>query len=189
MSAIDRWVVKESLTRIRNERADERIEYAINLSGASIGDERFIEFLVAQISNSGVRPQSLCFEITETTAVANLAIASEFVSELKQRGCRFALDDFGVGMSSFGYLKGIPVDYLKIDGSFIRDLLVDPVNKEMVAAINDIAHSMGRQTIAEYVEDRETFMALRSIGVDYVQGYYFGRPQPWVCETNAATLS
>ncbi|CAM2157525.1 diguanylate cyclase [Pararobbsia alpina] len=189
MSAIDRWVVKESLRRIRSLPNDPRVEFAINLSGASIGDERFIDYLFAQITQSGVRPQSLCFEITETTAVANLGIAGQFISELKDRGCRFALDDFGAGMSSFGYLKGLPVDYLKIDGSFIKDMLSDPVDQEMVAAINDIAHSMGRKTIAEYVEDRDTLMALRKMGVDYVQGYYFGRPQPWVCETSAETLS
>ena len=189
MSAIDRWVVKESLRRISRLPGDACVEFAINLSGASIGDERFIDFLFAQITQSGVRPQSLCFEITETTAVANLAIAGQFISELKDRGCRFALDDFGAGMSSFGYLKGLPVDYLKIDGSFIKDMLSDPVNQDMVAAINDIAHSMGRKTIAEYVEDRETLMTLRSMGVDFVQGYYFGRPQPWVCETSAVTLS
>lgn len=189
MSAIDRWVVKESLRRISRLGNDPRVEYAINLSGASIGDERFIDFLMDQISHSGVRAQSLCFEITETTAVANLGIAGQFIAELKERGCRFALDDFGVGMSSFGYLKGLPVDYLKIDGSFIKDMVADPVNQDMVAAINDIAHSMGRKTIAEYVEDRETFLALRGMGVDFVQGYYFGRPQAWVSETHAATLS
>ncbi|HTJ94857.1 MAG TPA: EAL domain-containing protein [Pararobbsia sp.] len=189
MSAIDRWVVKESLRRISRLHGDQPVEFAINLSGASIGDERFIDYLFAQITQSGVRPQSLCFEITETTAVANLSIAGQFISELKDRGCRFALDDFGAGMSSFGYLKGLPVDYLKIDGSFIKDMLSDPVNQEMVAAINDIAHSMGRKTIAEYVEDRDTFMALREMGVDFVQGYYFGRPQPWVCEASAETLS
>lgn len=189
MSAIDRWVVKESLRRISRLPSDADVEFAINLSGASIGDERFIDFLIAQITQSGVRPQSVCFEITETTAVANLGIAGQFISELKERGCRFALDDFGAGMSSFGYLKGLPVDYLKIDGSFIKDMVSDAVNQEMVAAINDIAHSMGRKTIAEYVEDRETLLALRGMGVDFVQGYYFGRPQPWVCETSAATLS
>ena len=179
MSAIDRWVVRAVFSTLSQMPQRERMEYAINLSGASIGDERFLQFLNEQFAVSGVAPSSICFEVTETTAVANLAAAARFIRELKKRGCKFALDDFGAGMSSFGYLKHLPVDYIKIDGGFIKDMLKDAVNRDMVAAINDIGHSMGRLTIAEYVESEAILRALREMGVDFVQGFHVGRPEPW----------
>jgi diguanylate cyclase (GGDEF)-like protein/PAS domain S-box-containing protein len=179
MSAIDRWVVRAVFATLARTGNPEGIEYAINLSGASIGDERFLQFLTEQFALSGVAPKSICFEVTETTAVGNLTAAARFIRELKKRGCKFALDDFGAGMSSFGYLKHLPVDYIKIDGEFIKDMLNDAVNRDMVAAINDIGHSMGRLTIAEYVENEAILRALDSMGVDFVQGFHVGRPALW----------
>jgi diguanylate cyclase (GGDEF)-like protein len=179
MSAIDRWVVRAVFSTLANTPPSDRMQYAINLSGASIGDERFLQFLNEQFAISGVAPSAICFEVTETTAVANLAAAARFIRELNKRGCKFALDDFGAGMSSFGYLKHLPVDYIKIDGGFIKDMLKDAVNRDMVAAINDIGHSMGRLTIAEYVESEAILRALREMGVDFVQGFHVGRPAPW----------
>jgi EAL domain-containing protein (putative c-di-GMP-specific phosphodiesterase class I) len=179
MSAIDRWVVRAVFSTLSQTPQRERMEYAINLSGASIGDERFLQFLNEQFAVSGVAPSSICFEVTETTAVANLAAAARFIRELKKRGCKFALDDFGAGMSSFGYLKHLPVEYLKIDGSFVMDILNDPVSRDMVAAINEMGHSMKCRTIAEYVESDGILRALGELGVDYAQGFHIGRPVPW----------
>jgi diguanylate cyclase (GGDEF)-like protein len=182
MPAIDRWVVRAVFAKLEKSVNAGDCQYAINLSGASIGDERFLKFLIAEFASTGVSPASICFEITETTAVASLATAARFIRELKQRGCKFALDDFGAGMSSFGYLKHLPVDYVKIDGSFVKDILNDAANREMVAAINDIGHSMGRLTIAEYVESEAILHALREMGLDFVQGFHVGRPTPWATE-------
>jgi diguanylate cyclase (GGDEF)-like protein/PAS domain S-box-containing protein len=180
MSAIDRWVVKRAFATLAAMDSRSRgIHYAINLSGASIGDERFLEFLRGQFLQTGVPAELICFEVTETTAVRNLAAAVRFIRELKGLGCKFALDDFGAGMSSFAYLKHLPVDYLKIDGSFVQDMLNDQVNRDMVAAINDIGHSMGHKTIAEYVESEAILALLREIGVDFAQGYHIGKPTLW----------
>ncbi|AET92207.1 diguanylate cyclase/phosphodiesterase with PAS/PAC sensor(s) [Burkholderia sp. YI23] len=179
MSAIDRWVVRAVFATLARTGNPERVQYAINLSGASIGDERFLQFLTEQFDLSTIAPESICFEVTETTAIANLSAAARFIRELKKRGCKFSLDDFGAGMSSFGYLKHLPVDYIKIDGGFIKDMLKDAVSKDMVAAINDIGHSMGRLTIAEYVENEAILRALSTMGVDFVQGFHVGRPALW----------
>lgn len=125
-----------------------------------------------------VPPEKICFEITETTAIANFSEAIDFIKALKALGCFFALDDFGSGVSSFGYLKNLPVDYLKIDGMFIQDMCVNEVNLAMVKSINEISHVMGKKTIAEFVEDDRTFAMLRNIGVDYAQGYGIAYPIP-----------
>jgi diguanylate cyclase (GGDEF)-like protein/PAS domain S-box-containing protein len=182
MPVIDRWVVKTAFEALAGAEGLPKTEYAINLSGASIGDERFLRFLREEFARTGVAPGSICFEITETAAVANLVLATRFIHELKRLGCKFALDDFGAGMSSFAYLRQLPVDYLKIDGSFVKDMANDSVNHDMVAAINDIGHSMGRKTIAEYVENEAILTKLREVGVDFAQGYYIGKPTLWLAE-------
>ncbi|WP_438390404.1 putative bifunctional diguanylate cyclase/phosphodiesterase [Caballeronia sp. DA-9] len=179
MTTIDRWVVRTALRALAQTPVKQYNEYAINLSGASVGDSRFLRYIVEQIKESGVPAQLLCFEITETAAISNLLSAVHFMNELSILGCRFALDDFGAGMSSFGYLKHLPVEYLKIDGSFVKNLPQDSVSREMVIAINDIGHSLGCQTIAEYVENEEIVKLLKEYGVDYAQGYFIGRPGPW----------
>ena len=150
---------------------------AINLSGQSVGDERFLEFLLQKMQEFSPPAGILCFEVTETAAVANLARASEFIHRVKDRGCSFALDDFGSGMSSFAYLKNLPVDYLKIDGNFVKDMANDPVDYAMVEAIHRVGSVMGIKTIAEFVENQDILKCLREIGVDYAQGYGICKPR------------
>lgn len=148
----------------------------INLSGASIGDEQFLQFLQEQFQRYPHAAPQICFEITETAAISNLNQAITFINELKQLGCKFALDDFGSGLSSFAYLKTLPVDYLKIDGHFIEDMANDPATQAIVESINHIGHVMGLQTIAESVGDLSTRKQLQSMGIDYVQGYGIALP-------------
>ncbi len=184
MPAIDRWVISTAFGMLAQyfDTSGDRSAIgicAINISGASIGDDDFLDFVLAQFVRFRVPHTHVCFEITETTAVASLSKATAFMTALRGLGCRFALDDFGVGVSSFTYLKHLPVDYLKIDGSFVKDMLVDPVNHAMVEAIHRIGHIMGKKTIAESVESRDTLKALRSIGVDYAQGFAIASPAPF----------
>jgi diguanylate cyclase (GGDEF)-like protein/PAS domain S-box-containing protein len=182
MPMIDRWVIRAAFGILAQMRMDGRelIELcAINLSGASIGDERFLDFIREQFAQRGIPHGSICFEITETAAIANLAKAAYFIQELRSLGCLFSLDDFGAGMSSFSYLKHLPVDFLKIDGGFVKDMLIDPIDRAMVVAINDIGHVMEKQTIAEFVEDHQVLAMLREIGVDYAQGYGLAKPRPF----------
>jgi EAL domain-containing protein (putative c-di-GMP-specific phosphodiesterase class I) len=152
--------------------------YAINLSGTSINNEQFSDFVREQLVLHQVPPQVICFEITETVAIANLRHAAQFMRSLKQVGCRFALDDFGSGMSSFAYLKNLPVDYLKIDGGFVRQIVDEPTDLAMVEAINHIGHVMGLQTIAEFVENQDILEKITAIKVDYAQGYGISKPRP-----------
>jgi diguanylate cyclase (GGDEF)-like protein/PAS domain S-box-containing protein len=181
MPQIDRWVTHTALTTMaaRRKLAVDHETCIINLSGASIGDERFLDFIRAEMTRTGAPKGSVCFEVTETAAIANLAKATRFITELKALGCLFSLDDFGSGMSSFGYLKHLPVDFLKIDGSFVRDMLSDPIDNAMVEAINQIGHVMGKRTIAEYVEHEGILERLREIGVDYAQGFGIAVPKPF----------
>ncbi|HET7135524.1 MAG TPA: EAL domain-containing protein, partial [Casimicrobiaceae bacterium] len=166
MPAIDRWVIRSAFAIIARQLASPNPPlgvFAINVSGASIGDDDFLDFVQAEFVRADVPHTSVCFEITETTAVASLSKATQFIDALRALGCRFALDDFGVGVSSFTYLKHLPVDYLKIDGSFVKDMLDDPVDYAMVEAIHRIGHLMGKKTIAESVEQRTALRALRAI--------------------------
>jgi len=181
MPDIDRWVVTTAfgmLAQHLDANGDEAIgdTIAINISGASIGEDGFLDFLRAQFTQFKIPHSQICFEITETTAITSLSKATEFMLALQRLGCRFALDDFGVGVSSFTYLKNLPVDFLKIDGSFVTDMLQNPVNHAMVEAIHRIGHIMGKKTIAESVESPAILEALRAIGVDYAQGFAIARP-------------
>jgi len=161
-------------------RADSTHIVAVNVSGASVGDEAFLRFACDTVLASGIDPSTLCFEITETAAIGNFAQASAFIAELKALGCRFALDDFGSGLSSFGYLKNLPVDFLKLDGAFIRDIITDKVDRAMVGAIHDVGRALGIPTIAEWVENDEIRDEVRRIGIDYAQGFGIERPRPVV---------
>ena len=180
MLQIDRWVIDNAFRMLAATRSSQHpiATCAINLSGGSIGDEGFLEFVIARQALYQIPWTVVCFEITETAAIANLAKAALLIAQLRSLGCRFSLDDFGAGMSSFGYLKHLPVDYLKIDGSFVKDILTDDTDRAMVAAINQIGHVMGKQTIAEFVENEAIKDCLRSIGVDFAQGVGVGRPEP-----------
>lgn len=183
MPAIDAWVVRTSVKTIagcliRRPALSDMMIFNINLSGATLCEGNFETYILDQLACYGVPPQCVCFEITETAAVSNLEQAARLIKSLKAKGCRFALDDFGTGLSSFAYLKELPVDYLKIDGSFVHIMHTDPVAYAMVQAINTVGHVMGIQTIAEYVENEEILGKLRELDVDFAQGYAVGRPQP-----------
>ena len=176
MPMLDRWVIRHAFEALAQQPPG--TSWAINLSGASVCDEGLLEFVLEQRRLTGVALEDVCFEITETVAVANLAQAATLIQDLQAQGARFALDDFGAGMSSFAYLKHLPVDYVKIDGSFIKGILHNPTERAMVESINQIAHVMGKQTIAEFVEDDAVLACLRAMGVDFAQGYGVGRPEP-----------
>lgn len=179
MRSIDRWVVANAFNwLVANPERD--IVCAINLSGQSVGDDQFLHYLFNQFKGTGVAPGKICFEITETAAIANILKASEFITELKAIGCRFSLDDFGSGLSSFSYLKNLPVDYLKIDGIFVKDMERAPIDCAMVEAINSIGHIMGIKTIAEYVENDAILEKIKAIGVDYAQGFGIAKPTPLI---------
>jgi EAL domain-containing protein (putative c-di-GMP-specific phosphodiesterase class I) len=179
MLALDRWVVRKSLEAL-SAASDigGDVTFAINISGQSLGAADFLDFVTEQIDATRVTPSKLCFEITETSAVSELAHALRFMDTLKGLGCRFALDDFGTGVSSFSYLKTLPVDYLKIDGGFVTGLVGSDVDQAMVEAVHHIGHMMKLETIAEWVESQAILLKLREIGVNYAQGYALGHPRP-----------
>ncbi len=177
---IDRWVVNAALDWL-SRNSDGRGRPAlcgINLSAHSLGEKEFLDFIRSECERHNIPPSRLCFEITETAAIANLDIARRFISELKSDGAQFALDDFGKGLSSFGYLRELPVDFIKIDAQFVRDLLTDPIDLAMVRSINEVARLMRKRTIAEGVECHDTLRKLREVGVDYAQGYAIGAARP-----------
>ena len=180
MPQVDRWVIQRFLLHIAAQRelAFDSTTYMVNLSGASLTDDTFFAFLHQALKNDPSVAQRICFEITETAAISNLTEAVNFIDEMQKLGCQFALDDFGSGASSFGYLKTLPVSYIKIDGAFVRDIDTDPTARAIVESINNIGHVMGLQTIAESVENDAIQHCLQEIGVDYVQGYGIAHPQP-----------
>ena len=187
LSSIERWVISSLVEFLHQQHASGAIPheitaytnafYAVNLSGVSINDNSFTDFVRKLLTRFNLPRGLLCFEVTETTAISNLTKAAQLMHELKAMGCRFALDDFGIGMSSFAYLKYLPVDYIKIDGVFIRDMAVDPMDHAIVEAINRIAHILGLKTVAEFVEDETTLERLRVLKVDYAQGYFIAKPE------------
>jgi diguanylate cyclase (GGDEF)-like protein/PAS domain S-box-containing protein len=180
MPALDKTVIVRALQMHGPMQAasSKPVKFAINLSGASLSDAKLLDFIRDAMTEYKVAPHLICFEVTETVAIANLQVAVRLMSELKQLGCTLSLDDFGSGMSSFSYLKQLPVDVVKIDGSFVRNMLVNPVDYAMVEAVNNIAHQMGLKTLAEYVETPELIAALTTMGVDMLQGYGVGVPEP-----------
>jgi diguanylate cyclase (GGDEF)-like protein/PAS domain S-box-containing protein len=179
---IDRWVVRTALAYLarRPDALRHLFMCAINLSGHSLADKDFWGFVVRQLEETRVPAEKLCFEITESAAIANLTDASAFIKTLEERGCRFALDDFGSGLSSFAYLKTLPVDFVKIDGTFVKGIADNAIDLTMVRCIHEIAHVMGKQTIAEFVENEAILDKLRDLGVDYAQGYALGHPEPLI---------
>ncbi len=180
ISRIDQWVVEHALNWLAQHPKHLEVlsVCSINLSGHSVCDKDFLYYLLDHLVDSEVAPSKICFELTETATIANLASATEFIDELRSRGCLFALDDFGTGLSSFEYLKNLPVDFIKIDGQFIRDVATDPVNYAMVKSIDGIAKVMGKQTVAEFVENQTTLATLREIGIDFAQGHIVSKPKP-----------
>ena len=176
---IDRWVVREAFKELGNDKKhlEDLVFCSINLSGMSLSDDSFLAFVVTQFAETGLPPEKICFDIAETAAIGNLSGATCFIEALGRLGCRFALDDFGSGLSSFAYLKKLPVDFLKIDGIFVKDIVDDSIDRELVRSINQIGHVMGKKTIAEFVENEAILGILREMGVDYAQGFAFGKPR------------
>jgi EAL domain-containing protein (putative c-di-GMP-specific phosphodiesterase class I) len=198
MPAIDRWVLESFFDSIPNPSRCmacwARGDYcgclnSLNLSGSSINDDEFLDFLEEAVISHPIPPQFLLFEITETVALLNLEKTKNFIYRLQQIGCQFALDDFGTGMASLAYLKELPLDFVKIDGMFVRDLTTNPISEAIVSAIVQIAQVKKTETIAEYVENAAIMERLKALGVGYAQGYYLGKPKPisWF-DTEVATL-
>jgi EAL domain-containing protein (putative c-di-GMP-specific phosphodiesterase class I) len=178
MASIDHWVIRNAFTEI-HKLDDRKIDFfMLNISGQSLGKDDLLDHVIEELERSKLPPKTVCFEITETAAIINFPQALHFITKLQEKGCLFALDDFGSGLSSFGYLKNLPVNFLKIDGTFVRDMLDDPIDRAMVESINAIGHTMNIQTIAEFVESTAIADELRTIGVDYGQGYGLSRPMP-----------
>ena len=179
MPAIDRWVIRRVLQLLPSGAGHGDVHpVAINLSGSSVADESLLDFITEEIEESGANPGLITLEVTETAAIENLSRATEFITRLRSQGLSFALDDFGNGFSSFAYLKTLPVDFLKIDGSFVKDMTEDPIDHALVEAVNNIGHTMGLKTIAEYVKDEATLEELVRLGVDYLQGFELYKPAP-----------
>jgi EAL domain-containing protein (putative c-di-GMP-specific phosphodiesterase class I) len=178
MDNIDRWVISNTFQLLQRNCLKSQCQFNINLSAQSICDPGFLDFLIAQFDRFDVAPRMITFEITETAAMSNMTRAIKFIETIKEMGCKFALDDFGSGLSSFGYLTSLPVDYIKIDGYFASEIINNPVNYSIIESVNHIGHVMGLQTIAESVENEAILKKLVECGVDYVQGYGIQRPRP-----------
>ncbi len=179
---IDRWVIREACDLLQQYLpglGDTPPHIAVNLSGPSLGDASFLDFVMEQLTRPHLSPRHFCFEITETAAITHLVSAKHFIKELRAKGCRFSLDDFGSGLSSFASLKNLQVDCLKIDGHFVKNMADDPIDHAMVESINQIGHIMGMRTIGEFVENERILAALRAIGVDFAQGYGIAKPEPF----------
>jgi diguanylate cyclase (GGDEF)-like protein/PAS domain S-box-containing protein len=190
MHLLDRWVIRHLFQYLKfhnveamkpEQNGSDGFLYMVNLSGASLNDDQFLDFVKTQFEIYSIAPSTICFEITETIAIANMSKAIHFIEQLKTLGCSFALDDFGSGMSSLGYLKNLPIDYLKIDGVFIKDIAQNQVDCEIVEAIHRMAHAMGIQTIAEFVENAEILTKLKTLGINFAQGYGIAIPAPLCC--------
>ncbi|MHB8744489.1 MAG: putative bifunctional diguanylate cyclase/phosphodiesterase [Sulfuricaulis sp.] len=174
---IDRWVIRHAIAALSRQRAiSPYLRYSVNLSAGTLSTPGICELIQANCKETGLDPSALTFEVTETVAIADMAVAENFLARLQSMGCHTSLDDFGSGMASFAYLKDLPVDSVKIDGRFVKNLVASPVDQAMVKAMNEIAHALGKRTVAEYVEDEESFKILAAYGVDFAQGYYLGRP-------------
>lgn len=177
--SIDRFVLRKAILRLKALGNDEpAVSFAINLSGKDMGDPELLPLLKLLLDQTGVAPSRLIFELTETAALADITASRKLMGDIRELGCKFALDDFGVGFSSFFYLKELPVDIVKIDGSFIRQLAHSPNDRIFVKALNEVAVGLGKQTVAEFIENEETLQLLAGIGIDYAQGYHIGRPGP-----------
>jgi diguanylate cyclase (GGDEF)-like protein/PAS domain S-box-containing protein len=198
MPTLDRWVVHEALSQLADKTPDAekaRFTLAINLSGTSLSEDRFLDYVIDELKREKLPDGAICFEITETAAISNLPRVIHFMQALKKLGCKFSLDDFGSGLSSFTYLKNLPVDYLKIDGQFIHNVVHDNVDESMVKAINQVGNAMGIATIAERVETKEVLDKLSDLGVEFAQGYYIARPSsvesfhPWSNQRDSSKLA
>ena len=176
MARIDSWVIRNAFGWLEQNTAENLVRCSINISGQSLGDEHLLDDTRKLLSSKNIDASMICFEITETAVISDLTNATRFISELRALGCRFALDDFGSGLSSFAYLKTLDIDYIKIDGMFVKDIASDNIDKEMVNSIISIAKAMGKKTIAEYVESDSIKSILRDMGVDYIQGYAVDMP-------------
>jgi Amt family ammonium transporter len=195
MPSLDRLVIDNTFALLQaNGLAQQPREgmVSINLSGQSLVDERLVEYIGEMFCKHQLLPNCICFEITETSAFSNMQLAKDIIDRVRAMGCHFSLDDFGTGLSSFSYLKELPVDFLKIDGSFVRTIREDQIAYAMVSSINQIGHVMGLKTIAEFVENDEISKQLQLIGVDYLQGYLIGKPMPleeYLAQSGLATVS
>ncbi len=179
-SKLDQWVITTAFDWLHDHPhlLDHISMCSINQSGHSLGDAAFLEYVNREFERTGIPGNKICFEITETAAISNFASAGRLIADLKKRGCQFALDDFGSGLCSFAYLRALPVDFLKIDGAFVKDIVDDPIDLAMVKSINDMGHVLGKRTIAECVENQAILDKVREIGVDYAQGYGISAPKP-----------
>lgn len=180
MTEIDQWVVNSVFSWIdQNNSEFEKMDgFSINLSGQSVNSEKFLDYLQELLTNTNITLTKITFEITETVAAESIVFTKRFIQTIKQFGCKFSLDDFGSGYSSYAYLKNMDVDYLKIDGAFVKDIVNNKADMAIVKSMNEIAHSLGLKTIAEYVENNEILEILKDIGVDYAQGYGIQKPIP-----------